>query len=257
MIPLTHAERRQLEPLFLPTENTMILSYLEGHMGRGYWTGPESACGCIAIGDFRFFAGDPEAPGAGELLDAAPSRRIVFPIPSEESWRRRMQLHYGKRAQPATRYAFHKDSGGFRPELLSLWARALPPGGELVPLSTCYAEARSEDWSTDLVSQFGSAEEYARRGLGFGLRLNGVLVSGASSYTIYNQGIEIEIDTRPGFWRRGYAAICASRLILECLSRGLYPSWDAANPASKALAEKLGYRFSHAYPAFRLYPLGE
>ena len=43
MIPLTHAERRQLEPLFLPTENTMILSYLEGHMGRGYWTGPESA----------------------------------------------------------------------------------------------------------------------------------------------------------------------------------------------------------------------
>ena len=97
MIPLTHAERRQLEPLFLPTENTMILSYLEGHMGRGYLAGPESACGCIAIGDFRFFAGDPEAPGAGELLDAAPSRRIVFPIPSEESWRRRMQLHYGKR----------------------------------------------------------------------------------------------------------------------------------------------------------------
>lgn len=57
MISLSHAERRQLEPLFLPTENTMILSYLEGHMGRGYWTGPESACGCIAIGDFRFFAG--------------------------------------------------------------------------------------------------------------------------------------------------------------------------------------------------------
>ena len=168
-----------------------------------------------------------------------------------------MQLHYGKRAQPVTRYAFHKDSGGFRPELLSLWARALPPGGELVPLSACYVEAQRGDWSADLVSQFGSAEEYARRGLGFGLRLNGVLVSGASSYTIYNQGIEIEIDTRPGFWRRGYAAICASRLILECLSRGLYPSWDAANPASKALAEKLGYRFSHAYPAFRLYPLGE
>ena len=33
---------------------------------------------------------------------------------------------------------------------------------------------------------------------------------------------------------------CASALILHCLDRGLYPSWDAATPISVALAERLG-----------------
>lgn len=51
-------------------------------------------------------------------------------------------------------------------------------------------------------------------------------------------------------WAKGLAAACASALILECLNRGLYPSWDAANRESLALAEKLGYRFDREYPAY-------
>lgn len=43
---------------------------------------------------------------------------------------------------------------------------------------------------------------------------------------------------------------CAARLILECLHRGLYPSWGAATPHSLVLAERLGYHFSHSYPTY-------
>lgn len=52
--------------------------------------------------------------------------------------------------------------------------------------------------------------------------------------------------------RQGLAFACGARLILECLQRGLYPSWDAQNEGSLALARKLGYHFDHAYTAFEI-----
>ena len=36
------------------------------------------------------------------------------------------------------------------------------------------------------------------------------------------------------------------------LEEGLYPSWDAHNMDSVRLAEKLGYKFSHAYTAYEV-----
>ena len=88
-------------------------------------------------------------------------------------------------------------------------------------------------------------------------------VAGASSYSAYrgtdrrdeagkNGGIEIEIDTREDYRRQGLASVCGARLILECLDRGLYPSWDAQNRWSVSLAEKLGYHFSHEYTAYEI-----
>ena len=61
------------------------------------------------------------------------------------------------------------------------------------------------------------------------------LVAGASSYTVYDGGIEIQIDTQLKHRRKGLAAACGAKLILECLERGLYPSWDAHDRRSAAL----------------------
>lgn len=77
--------------------------------------------------------------------------------------------------------------------------------------------------------------------------------AGASSYSGYRGGIEIEIDTNEVYRRKGLAYICGAKLILECLDRNLYPSWDAQNIWSVALAEKLGYHFDHAYTAYEVY----
>lgn len=78
----------------------------------------------------------------------------------------------------------------------------------------------------------------------------GVPVSGASSYSSYWEGIEVEVDTREEYRRRGLAYVCAAKLILECRNRKLYLSWDAHNMQSVALAEKLGYHYDHEYTAF-------
>ena len=76
-------------------------------------------------------------------------------------------------------------------------------------------------------------------------------MGGASSYTSYREGIEIQIDTKEEYRRRGLAYASGAKLILECLDRGLYPSWDAENWGSVKLAEKLGYHFDYEYPAYR------
>ncbi len=58
------------------------------------------------------------------------------------------------------------------------------------------------------------------------------------------------MDTHPACRGQGLATAASAALLLACLDRGLYPSWDAHTRQSLALAEKLGYRYSHAYPAY-------
>ncbi len=108
------------------------------------------------------------------------------------------------------------------------------------------------DWSHDFCVNFRNDADFLARGLGVAVLRAGELVAGAASYTLYDGGIEIEIDTRPDCRRQGLAAACGARLILECLERGLYPSWDAHDLRSVALAEKLGYRRGAAYPVYLL-----
>lgn len=115
-----------------------------------------------------------------------------------------------------------------------------------------YDTCRNIGWAKDLVSQYRDYDMYKELGLGATVLKNGELAAGASSYSTYNEGIEIEIDTKKEHQRKGLAYACGAKLILECLNRGLYPSWDAQNKQSVALAEKLGYHLSHEYAAYEI-----
>ena len=103
-----------------------------------------------------------------------------------------------------------------------------------------------------MVSVFKSKNRYLEKGLGVAAVKNGQIVAGASSYTRYQEGIEIQVDTRMDERQKHLATACCAKLILECLERGLYPSWDAQNLWSVHLAEKLGYELSHEYIAYEV-----
>mgnify|MGYP002508384539 CR=1 FL=1 len=84
----------------------------------------------------------------------------------------------------------------------------------------------------------------------WGLLFDGVpgLRDGPGAEIRLDQGVPVR---RPGRQDgRGLATACGARLILECLDRGLYPSWDAIDLRSAALAEKLGYRRGDPYPGY-------
>ena len=104
----------------------------------------------------------------------------------------------------------------------------------------------------DFVSSFDSKEMYLTLGRGFVVMKGERIVSGASSYSRYREGIELEVDTVTEERRRGFAATVCSALILDCLEDGLYPSWDAQNLHSVRLAEKLGYELEGEYTVYEV-----
>ncbi len=226
---------------------TMILSCLQKVMGHVYTNRDQSAAMAL-LGDFCFFAGVPDE--ALVRLEPTEERPSIL-VPQHEDWSALIECVYGKEVRRIKRYAIRKEKQIFDLALLREAANSLPKEYELRQLdAACYAACRSEAWSRDLVSQFPAYEQYRDKGLGFVVLRDGKPVSGASSYSVFCGGIEIEVDTHPDFRRRGLAYACCARLLSECLDRGLYPSWDAHNPASVALAEKLGYHADHEYPAY-------
>lgn len=231
--------------LFSGWNETMIASCLKGVMGRAYVADDAAAA---YLGDLSFYAGTPSE----ELLRFKPNQdsHFVIMVPGSKAWEPVLEEIYGEKAKKVTRYAIRKDTIFDRIHLEEIKAR-LSEGYTMEPLGEdVYSYCRENEWCRDWVSQFESYEDFHHRGLGMVIKKDGVPVSGASSYSVYNGGIEIQIDTHTDYRRQGLAAAAAAALILECLDRNLYPSWDAASLWSVALAEKLGYQFDHEYDAY-------
>ena len=241
--------------LFGDWQETMIWSCLQGIMGDIYVSEdgngrPEAAA--AILGDFCFLAGKTN----GELAAFWPADRkegFRILVPRSQEWEPVIEERLKGRAKKTVRYAIKKEPQVFDREFLKKAAASAGSGFEIRRIDEeLYHRCLGEGWSRDLVALFGSYERYRDLGVGVAALCGGELVSGASSYTRYRDGIEIEIDTKKDFRRRGLAFACGASLILACLDRGLYPSWDAQNPWSAALAEKLGYHFSHEYTAYEL-----
>lgn len=236
--------------LFKNWDEAMIWSCLQGYMGTliaDDETNPTSAV--ITNGDFSFCAGLPNE----KLLKSLTIRDFMLIASNNDGWFPIIELVYGEKAKKILRYAIKKESDVFNIEKLKLFVDFLDNEYELRMFDEeAYELAKKESWSADLCSQFESYEDYRKRGIGAVILHNGKLVSGASPYAVYQSGIEIEIDTKPEYRGKGLATVCGAKLILECLSRNIYPSWDAHDLRSVHLAEKLGYHLSHPYVTYEI-----
>lgn len=246
---------KPIEHLFSTWQETCIWSALQGIMGDIYAEDAETPdAAMVILGDFCFLAGIPNA----ELVAFKPTKykkNEIIMVPQNKAWEKLIEQHYGKNATKTTRYAIHKNKGNFDREQLEQATTNMPEGYELRMIDkTLYESCFAEKWSSDFVSNYKDYTMFEQLGLG-ALMLKkdtGEIVAGASSYSTYKDGIEIEIVTREDHRRRGLAHRCAAKLILECLNRNLYPSWDARTRISVALAEKLGYEYSHEYVAYKV-----
>lgn len=241
-------------PLFDGWQETLIWSCLQGVMGEIYADSAETPRSAAAIiTDFCFFAGEPDDELICFKPDGYPKTYLLM-VPQTEAWSRRIEACRAGQCNRITRYAIKKEPDVFDREKLRQMAENIPEGCRLRPIDEeIYRYAGETGWCSDWVGGYPDYETYRRLGFGFVLEKDGEIVAGASSYTRYREGIEIEIDTHRDHRRRGYATVCAARIILEALERGLYPSWDAANLWSVGLAEKLGYHFAHEYTTYEIY----
>lgn len=235
------------EGLFEGWDETLIWSCLQKVMGKIYVTDPQMPMSAMAfVGVFAFYAGEPDK----ELIINKPDGFIIM-VPQNEKWAALIEECYPD-AIRRTRFAIKKDTV-FDKDKLKEIASGIPSGYELRKIdSEIYDLCVKDPVTESFVSAFGSKENYLAIGRGMVIMKDGRIASGASSYTRYKEGIEIEVDTVEEERHKGLASIVCSALILNCLEEGLYPSWDAHNMISVQLAEKLGYEYDHEYIAYEV-----
>ncbi len=248
---LTHATMANIAPLFAGWNETPIWSCLQGYMGQAWADDAQRpASAQIIVGDFCVFAGLPNKELAAHIPAEFPSDTILM-IPQNEAWAALIEQAYPSRFERVLRYAIKKEPDVFDRIKLQSYIDNLPHGYTLSMIDEAlYTKAKAESWSRDLCSQFPSYASFEAHGVGVMALYGTIPVAGASSYSVYDKGIEIEVDTSRDFRRKGLALACCAKLILECLDRGLYPSWDAHDLRSVALSEKLGYHMDKEYVTY-------
>lgn len=248
-----------IRSLFAGWQETCIWSCLQGVMGRVYaQEGARPSWAAARLGDFCFLAGSPSRQAAlVPVCEQGGGAEYVIMVPQTAGWAAVIEEVYGACASPFTRYATKKDTKGFDRGRLEQMAGRVPSGYEIRPIGReLFEQLKSLAWGRDLVRQYRDFGQFSRLGLGFAALClaDGKPAAGASSYSSYLGGVEIEIDTQKEHQRRGLARACGARMILSCLERGLYPSWDAHNRASLSLALSLGYELDYEYPAYEVFP---
>lgn len=237
----------KVESLFAGWEETLIYSCIQQVMGKIYVTdvdNPKSAC--AFVGCFAFYAGEPSE----ELIKGKPDGFVIM-TPQNDEWGKLIEKCFPS-AKKMIRYAIKKNTK-FDVNKLQDAIKELPEGYELKKIDgALYDKCMENPVTADFVSSFENKEKYIEYGRGMVITRDNEIVAGASSYTRYKEGIEIEVDTIESERRKHLATVVCSALILECLKEGLYPSWDAQNMNSVHLAEKLGYEFDHEYVAYEV-----
>ncbi len=237
----------KVKALFEGWEETLIYSCIQNIMGKIFVTdidNPRSAC--AFVGDFVFYAGVPDK----ELIENKPEGFVIM-VPQNAEWAALIEESFPD-AKKVIRYAIRKDTK-FDKERLKKLADMLPDGYTIRRIDKeLYDKCLLNPVTADFVSSFETKEKYLEYGIGIVALKEGEIVAGASSYTRYIEGIEIEVDTIPSERRKHLATVVCASLILNCLEENLYPSWDAQNMNSVRLAEKLGYEYSHEYIAYEV-----
>jgi len=232
--------RHSLIPLFANCRHDRVLidSVLEGHFGRAYADSADGpAVARLDSGAFTMLGGNPRAAGVRDLLRVA---SVHYVTPQTAEWRATLEGEFGPWLSTLPFVEFSAAALD-RAHLLA-FSRALPAGFELRCVDQALAERLPADLGNDgFLECFHSIADFLKRGIGYCVVCQGRIVSAATSMARSLWAIDIEIETAPGYRRRGLATAVGARLVVQCLEWGIKPCWLAANAASEGLARKLGY----------------
>ncbi len=244
----------KIHSLYKDWDESMICSCFQKVMGEAYVDNIENPRSAIvSVNCFAFAAGKPDESLVRDWYEEKVTGFSIITA-RDDSWNRIFASVGKDRCRRIERYAIKKEYGIFDTERLNTFVEQLSDEYELKLINeTIYDQCKEYNWSFDFVSGYDNYDKFRKYGLGVVAFHGEEMVAGASSYASYIGGIEVEIDTKEEYRRRGLATACGAKLILECLKRGLYPSWDAHNTWSVSLAEKLGYHYSHTYTAYEIW----
>lgn len=145
-------------------------------------------------------------------------------------------------------------AGVFNKEKYEFHSWNIPPGGSLHRIDTELVERISSTVIRDEIKKYwASVRKFTEKGVGFCMLHNNEVITSCISCHVTGNIHEISINTfDPQNRNKGFATLTARAFIEHCISEGLTPYWkaDIVNPASIAVAEKVGFEKIEEYPDF-------
>lgn len=247
-------ENMTLISSFFPrSHSTLVTSCLTNYMGVAYVDCLKHPLSVqLSIGDFIFFSGIVNEQLLSSI-ETNPQKKEVIVVPQNQVWVDAITSKYHKKMKIHTRYATKREINNFNLKRLKQYISTLSNTYKIRAINKeLYTQIIHSNWAKDLCNNYISYTDFIQHGLGYVILKNNKIVAGASSYSYYPNGIEIQIDTIKEERRQGLALVCGAKLILDCLKKGLYPSWDAHTKESLTLAQKLGYTLDQEYSVYIL-----
>jgi GNAT superfamily N-acetyltransferase len=225
---------------------------LENQMGKAWVDNLENPqIFVIDQTPFYYFAGNVDSPAGQAYLEELPVYQLF--ISMSAGWLESIRTRYGIRLQEMPRYQCSAENLSLD-HIQQQFARfGHPECIRPIDLSLAQKLYAEQDHFIDL-HMFDSAEDFIQRGIGHVYMEEETILAGAYSSLVCSRGIEVSVFVLDDHRRKGIATALSCALIQSSLARGLNPHWDAANPESIKLAQKLGYRFAGEYTAYYLLP---
>ena len=248
MIKLSNNQMYKIEHLFKDIKFYMGKSVLDGCMGEAYIDDLDNpTIAYLLVRQYCFIDGDSKSKSAKQALKTIPktAKRII----ANDEWSNIIESTYNH-FEKTKRYSLKKEKDIFNKQDLEKFSKILNPNYEIKWIDERIYQlikADNEDPKQMLIT-----DDYLNKGIGVCCFKQDEIVGICSSNIIYKDGIEINIRVKEGYKHKGIGTAMASKLILLCLERGLYPSWDAANLDSLGLAKKLGYNYDSEYTVYKI-----
>jgi GNAT superfamily N-acetyltransferase len=223
---------------------------IEGQMGKAFVDDLENpAAFCIQVGPFWYLAGNARSSGGHQMIKDLPDYRLL--MPSEGEWIEVAKEIHGARLAPFPRFSFSSENLSL--EHLNTLLDDSPHKDAIRRIDkTILTQITGEPDSVVDITDFDSAEDFLKRGVGFYLMDSKSVAGVAYSSLVYSKGIEVSIFVFPEHRRKGMATALGCKLLKWSLEHDMDPHWDAANKESCQLAEKLGYLPTKSYVAYYL-----
>lgn len=248
MIKLNNNQMYKIEYLFNNIKFYMGKSVLDGLMGEAWVDNLENpTIAYLLVRQYCFISGDSKSILAKNVIGNLPKtcKRII----ANSDWHNVIESTYSE-FEKSKRYSLKKQIDVFDKEKLKEYSNSLSNEYEIKIIDKEVYEIIKQDNTDPLDMKI--TDNYLDRGIGVCCFRENEIVGICSSNIIYKDGIEINIRVKQEYKHKGIGTAMASKLILLCLEKGLYPSWDAANLNSLGLAQKLGYNFDSEYIIYKV-----
>lgn len=251
--PLGKANRILLVQAFrhVPRVDLSIDCVIEAQMGRVYVDDIHHPTAFqIQVGPFNYFAGDVTTQGAQLFLDAVDPYRLY--MPSAPGWMEAFLQRYPGRWVNMQRYSYSSEA--LDCDHLGWLVESSSWRDRVCRMDLSFVQGLWGQEHFIELSDFDSPEDFIRRGVGYFIRSGEEIAGAAYASLVCSRGIEVSLYVEPAYRRQGMATVLSARLLRWCLEHHADANWDAANPESCRLAEKLGYLPRDSYLAYYLNP---